>query len=408
MKLRSLAFMVVVALVAGLFVVPVAAQDGPTLTIWTDDTRSGPLTELGEAFEEENGIAVEVVELPFGEIRDQMKTAAPAGEGPDLIIGAHDWLGELVLNGLLEPIELDDKEDLFLESAINAFTYEGELYGVPYAVENVAFVRNTDLVPEAPETWDDVREISAELVESGESEYGYVIQENDPYHFFPVQTAFGGYVFGFDEGEGYNPQDVGIDNEGSIEALSWLSDYVEAGLMPAGLDYGSMHQLFFDGDAAMMITGPWAITDIETSGVPYAVSAIPGTEDVENGRPFLGVQGFMVNSFSENKQLASLFLTEYIATEDAMQAIFDAGDRPSAFIPVRENTESEVLTSFGEAGVNGLAMPAIPEMSAVWSSWGNAVALVVQGSADAQTAFEDAATTIRDSISEATEEEAAS
>ena len=54
MKLRSLAFVLIVALVAGLFALPVAAQDGPSLTIWTDDTRSGPLTELGEQFEEEN------------------------------------------------------------------------------------------------------------------------------------------------------------------------------------------------------------------------------------------------------------------------------------------------------------------------------------------------------------------
>lgn len=400
MKLRSVALMVLVAVVASLFVVPVAAQDGPTLTIWADDARAEPLRELGAQFEEENGIAVNVVELPFGEIRDQLKTAAPAGEGPDVIIGAHDWLGELVLNGLVEPIELSDT-DQFVDSAIEAFTYEGELYGLPYAIENVAFVRNTDLVPDAPATWEEVREISEGLVESGEADYGYVIQENDPYHFFPVQTAFGGYVFGFEEGEGYDAEDVGIDNEGSIEALSWLESYVADDLMPAGLDYGSMHQLFFDGDAAMMITGPWAIGDIEGAGVPFAVSAIPGTEEVENGRPFLGVQGFMVNSFSENKQLASLFLTDYIATEDAMQQIFDAGDRPAAFVPVRDNTENEVLTSFGEAGVNGLAMPAIPEMSAVWTSWGNAVALVVQGTAEAEAAFTDAATTIRDSIAEA-------
>ena len=34
------------------------------------------------------------------------RVAGPAGEGPDIIIGAHDWLGELVTNGLLAPIDL--------------------------------------------------------------------------------------------------------------------------------------------------------------------------------------------------------------------------------------------------------------------------------------------------------------
>ena len=55
-------------------------------------------------------------------------------------------------------------------------------------------------------------------------------------------TAFGGYVFGFEEGVGYDPQDVGIDSEGAIAALERLDSMVEDGLTPDGLDYDSMQR----------------------------------------------------------------------------------------------------------------------------------------------------------------------
>ena len=87
-----------------------------------------------------------------------------------------------------------------------AFVYEGAQYGLPYAAENVAFLRNTELVPENPETWEDVRAVSeAADCRWFASQYGFIMFDNNPYHFFPVQTAFGGYVFGLTD-EGYDPK----------------------------------------------------------------------------------------------------------------------------------------------------------------------------------------------------------
>ena len=58
------------------------------------------------------------------------------------------------------------------------------------------------------------------------------------------------------------------------------------------------------------------------------------------------------------------------------------------------------LLAFAEAGANGLPMPAIPEMSAVWSAWGDAVTLVAQGTITAEEAFTNAAEQIRTTIAE--------
>jgi maltose/maltodextrin transport system substrate-binding protein/arabinogalactan oligomer/maltooligosaccharide transport system substrate-binding protein len=367
------------------------------LTIWADDTRTPILTALGADFEAAYGLKVVVTEKAFGSIRDDLKVAGPTGEGPDIIIGAHDWLGELVENGLLAEIDLGDKADLFLPAAVQAFVYDGKLYGMPYATENVALIYNTEMVPEPPTTWTELTEVAAELEEAGTVPQGYIIQENDPYHFFPIMTAFGGYVFGLTD-EGYNPEDVGIDNEGSIAAATWLDDMYKAGHLTPGaaVNYDLMIAAFNNGEAAMMITGPWALPAIRESGVPYAVTNLPG-ETLE-AQPFLGVQGFMISSFSDDILLAQTFLQEFVATDETMQAIFEADPRPSAYLPVRDAIEDEDIAAFAEAGANGLAMPAIPEMSAVWTSWGNAMQLVGQQAEAPADAFGNAAEQIRAAI----------
>ena len=149
---------------------PEAGAPEDILVIWADETRSGVLQALGEEFEAEYGVGIQVEQYGFGDIRDQFKVAGPAGEGPDIIIGAHDWLGELVINGLLAPIDLGEKEELFLEPAVQAFVYEGELYGMPYAMENVAFVYNPEILAEGgydapPTTWEEVMAVAADLEE---------------------------------------------------------------------------------------------------------------------------------------------------------------------------------------------------------------------------------------------------
>lgn len=398
MKKRMITILVVVLMLGALAgSAGVGAQDEFTLLIWADETRAGVINDLSADFSDEFGVAIEVQQIGFGDIRDQFVISGPAGEGPDLLIGAHDWLGEFVVSGLVAPLDLSAVEEDFVPATLDAFTFEGEVYGLPYALENVAFFYNTDLIDTPPTTWDEVRSLSEELVENGDVEFGYAIQENDPFHAFGIQTAFGGYVFAFEEGVGYDPSDIGIDSDGTIAAFTWLDGMVEDGLTPDGLDYDSMHVLFESGDAAMIISGPWALPRIEESGVNFGIANIPDGPAGE-ASPFLGVQGFMVSAFSENSELAQLFLTEFVATDDVMFALFEAGQRPPAFVPSLEGLDDENLLAFGEAGQNGLAMPAIPEMGAVWESWGNAMQLVIQQQQEPADAFADAAEQIRAAI----------
>ncbi len=369
-----------------------AIDEDATLVIWADELRAPILEDLGREFRDRYGVGVTVQQLGFGDIRDNIKIAGPAGEGADILIGAHDWLGELVASGVVAPIDLGAARNEFTEASIAAFTYEGELYGMPYAIENVAFIYNPDLVPQVPASWEEIRALSSQLRDEGRARYGFIRQEGDPYHFFPIQTAFGGYVFAVNPDGTYDPDRVGIDDEGSLAAARWLDEMVSEGLLPGGVDWDTYHTLFETGDAAMMITGPWAIDRLNASGVNYEIAPIPG------GEPFLGVQGFMINAFSENQAVATAFLTEFVATEEIMFELFERGGRPPAHLGALAAVDDERLAAFGEAGREGLPMPAIPEMSAVWSAWGDAITLVMQEQLSGEEAFRTAARQIRETI----------
>lgn len=377
------------------------------LVIWADDTRTPIIEEIAAPFEEENGITVDVLELEFGQIRDQLTLNAPAGQGPDIIIGAHDWLGELVANGVVEPLDVSAVADGFNPVAIEAFTYEGQTYGLPYAVENIALVRNTDLVPEVPATFEEMMQIAADYHAENDdtSHLGLALQigpEGDAYHLQPILSAFGGYIFGQNEDGTFNPDDLGIDSEGGLAAATFLSEQAEAGVLNADVTYDAMIETFGSGNAPFAITGPWAISQADNgfaaTGVPYAVSAIPAREGGEPPAVFVGVQGFMVSSFSENKDLATSFVLDYMSQESTQLALFEAGGRPPALISAAEQVADDPdIAGFNEAATNGIPQPAIPAMSQVWTALGLAEVNVLRG-ADPVAEFTAAAEEIRSQI----------
>jgi arabinogalactan oligomer / maltooligosaccharide transport system substrate-binding protein len=384
---------------------PVADGAGADLVIWADQQPIPALRELTSDFQEDTGLRVAVQEVNFDEIRGQLQSAGPAGEGPDLVVGANDWLGELVTNGAIASVELPD-EDAFEDVALEAFTWDGRLYGVPYAIENLALYRNTDLVPEEPATWEEVEETALELQEQGEVARGLTIpssREEAPYHYQPLFTALGGYVFGQLEDGTYDEEDVGLDTEGAVAAAERFRGWVAAGLLNPDVDGGIQQEQFGAGEVAFAVSGPWALRQdgagFEETGVPFGVSPIPPLEG-ETARPFVGVQGMMLSAFSDDPLLAKTFLNEVMAQEPAQLAMFEANRRPPALTSALEQVvdDDPAMAAFGEAGLEGQPLPAVPAMSTVFSALGDAYRLITTGGTPPEQAMEAAATQVRAAV----------
>lgn len=372
-----------------------AASEEGILTVWAGGERVDAIELLGEQFDEEYGVQVRVQEVDGDNMVEQFRLAGSAGEGPDMIVGAHDWLGELVANGLVESVDLGEAESSFDDIAVEAFTYEDELYGMPFGLEAVALMYNQDLVPEAPETWEDLRQTATELQESGEVDQGYVLHEADPYHAYPIFSGHGGYVFGQDSAGEYDPSDLGLDSPGAIAGAQEIGSMVDEGLLRPNIEYETMTSLFYDGDAAMFFAGPWTLNDVRESGVDYAVAPIPEME--ETPRPFVGAQGFMVSSFSENPVLAQTFLNEFIATEDAMRELYQTPPIAPSWTPLQDEIDED-LEAYAESAADGEPMPAIPQMSAVWNDWENAMIFLKEQEGEPEEVMENAANSIRNNL----------
>jgi arabinogalactan oligomer / maltooligosaccharide transport system substrate-binding protein len=192
---------------------------------------------------------------------------------------------------------------------------------------------------------------------------------------------------------GYDACDVGLDSEGAIDGLTWIDSMVKDGLLSADLNWDVAHTLFDTGDAACMITGPWAINRFQEAGINYTINPLPG--QAQEGSPFIGVQGFMVNDFSPNKVLAQSFLVDFLATQEVMEQFYLQGERVPAYIPAR-GVLNDDAKAFAVAGENGHPMPNITAMNAVWDAWGTvAITTVFQQSATPESAATTAAGQVR-------------
>ncbi|MDR2702125.1 MAG: extracellular solute-binding protein [Spirochaetaceae bacterium] len=367
------------------------AKTPEKLTFWVYDAgRIEVLNELGKKFEAEFGVSVEVSMVDLGQIRNQFLLASGGEECADIAIIPHDNLGALVENGMVTEINLGAKKSSYLEPALDGFNYNGKLYGVPLAVENIGFFYNTTMIPAPPETWDDAVALAENLIKTGKAEVMMGLPDAT-YNAYPVYDGFGGAIFGKKNDGSLDGKQVLIADPGFTAGLEFLTSLVKQKLVPENIDWDAAHVLFESGKAPFCMTGPWALTRFRTAGVPYAISKFPA---VKKGgpasNPFLGVQGMIISSASPRKLLAQSFAVDFIARQENMQAIFDAEQRPSAWKSIFENSGDSDTKGFNAAGVSAVPMPSIPEMGNVWDAWVAAAALSFSGERSPADALQNA------------------
>ncbi|WP_026556884.1 sugar ABC transporter substrate-binding protein [Arthrobacter sp. 35W] len=380
------------------------ASGAATITMWVDAERAPALKDITAKFKEDTGIEVKLVVKDFAAVRDDFITQVPTGKGPDLIVGPHDWVGKFVQNGVISPLQLGDKAAGFQESAIKAMTYNGSLYGVPYATENIALLRNTGLVATAAATFDEVLANGQKTVDEGKAKFAFLVgldpKQADPYHLYPLQTSMGSSVFGLTADGGYDPKNLVLGEAAGIEFAKKLVAWGDTGTkaLNSNITGDIAKEKFLAGESAYYLTGPWNVPDAEAKGIKVAIDPLPTAGDQE-ARPFIGVNGFFISAKSANALAANEFVTNYLSTEAAQDSMFTAGGRPPALKSSFEKAAKDpIVAAFGKIGQDGVPMPAIPEMSAVWADWGATELALIKGNADPATEWAKMAASIKAKI----------
>ena len=242
-------------------------SDGETVTIgvWAEDEQKR-LEAAVDGVEAATGVKVEFIQYPSdSDFWDNIPAQIAAGTAPDLISCTNEHYLQYIDQGLFESLnEYIDSGVLSTENinevAMNAWNIDGNVYGIPYALNPGIFVVNNDMWNEFglgdayPTTWDEVLDICKKVKE--EHNMPALCLNVQEYHLTNYALSFGG---GWDYGNN-------IDAPENAQALQFLIDAYKEGYIITPTELG----LSWDGavlvqqSALFSTAGAWYQLTFET------------------------------------------------------------------------------------------------------------------------------------------------
>jgi maltose-binding protein MalE len=377
-----------------------------TIRIWADGDRKAAVEKVAGAWARSRGVDVVVVQKEFGDIRSQLSTVS-ADTAPDVIVGAHDWIGELSAGGLIVPLTPRATiKAQFPKYALDAFSYGTavkRLYAAPVALENVGLFVNTKLV-KVPKTFAELENSALAFKKKKKGNLAIAVQQGsggDAYHMYPFFSGLGGYVFGRNSAGNLDPSDIGLDNPRFLANSALVDQWNKSGLINSKIDGNTAQNAFLKGQAAFWVTGPWNIDAVKKAGIKFQIIQIPRIKAA--AVPFLGVQGFMVTKFAAGHGVQSLakdLVSNYMMSASSQATLAAANGRYPANLQAGSRITDPYLRQIGAASKGGVPMPNIPQMASVWSELGGAWVKSTKGAGatKARTAFTVAARNIANKI----------
>ena len=368
------------------------------LVIWADEVRAEALAMTAAAFGEENGVTVVIQPVPQ-DLQTGFITANAAGAGPDVVVGGHDWIGNLVLNGSIDPVDLSAADQAkYVRIAIEGVTFNERVYGLPLSFESLALYRNTNFAPAEPAT---VEELVATGTSSGaENPLCQQIGElGDVDHMLPFYSSAGGYIFGTSGSGDYDPTDLGVGQAGSLTAATKISELGAAGVLNTSITEDNSVALFAQGRCAYLLADQAALVDVRSSGIPYVLSPAPGFEGLAAAQPFTDVRTLFVASKATSKELAASFVLDAANTPETLQALYEAEALPPAMTDVLAAVAATDPDTgvFAAAAAAGQIRPPIPQLAVAVDPLGKAQSAIVDG-ADPESTMVTAGATIADNL----------
>ncbi len=360
------------------------------LLVWINgDKGYNGLQKVGDQFTKESGVQV-VVQHPEG-APDKFTAAAAAGKGPDIFCWPHDRAGEWAKSGLIVPIRPPKKlRDEIEESAWTAFTYKGQTWGYPIAIEAIGLIYNKALVSTPPASFDEVMALDKQLSTQGKKAILWTY--NQSFFTWPILAGPGGFVFGRNAKGELDTTQVGVNHPGALVGAQLLDRLVKEGFMPKGARYAEMEGAFNRGQVAMMISGPWAWDNVKKSGINFGVAPVPSV----GGKPskvFVGVLGCMVSSASKLKDVAREFIEHHLLKVQSLKTI--SADvslgTPANKAYFRElSTDANIAATMANAQA-GEPIPNIPEMQRFFPAMDAALEAITNGRQAPKDALDGAA-----------------
>ncbi len=363
-----------------------------TLVIWTNmEVETDTITALAEEWAAKTGHKVEVTHQSPSVQQFAQATNSPSG--PDAVVGIpNDQLADYVNAGLAA----ETPADLYMDSdyssaAVQACYVAGKRVAAPIAVETVALFYNTEKISDAPETWE-------ELVEMAKDCGGIQFDSTSIYYDLGFVRAGGGYIFKYENGA-YDVTDIGLDNEGAVQAYEFINSLcTDYGYVSADVTADIARSNFQNGETAFFIGGPWDIDGFTSAGTPFAVAQMP----TFNGGAFVtpvGTQVSFVSAKSKKQEMAWDFIMYMI--ENGAGKMYESGGRIPAKLSEQDNDaiqNNEISREFIAQINNGEPMPTVSELGQLWGIYANNVRSMFSGELTPQEMAENIVKQLEEAI----------
>ncbi|TYP79003.1 maltose ABC transporter substrate-binding protein [Paenibacillus methanolicus] len=376
-------------------------EPGAELKVWEGGGVNGQWVEyVTTAFTKTYNIPVKIEVVENGDAPKKLQTDGPAGLAADVFVAPHDHLGNMASAGLILPND-EFKEMMqndFMDSAMKGVTLGDTLYGFPTGVETYALYYNKKLVPEPPKTFDELIAIAGKINDPKQKTYGLMWEMGNLYYDSAFFQGFGGYVFGKN---GSDAQDIGLNNEASVNALDYIGKIkTVVPFKKEDVTYDIKEGLFKEGKLAFNINGQAGAASLE-GAVDFGVIPLPKLPNGETPKSFLGIRALYVNSYTKYPQASKLF-AHFASSKEMLAKRFEI----SGQLPPRNDLMNDPAIAndpyaapFLQQAASAIAMPSIPEMVNVWGPMGTAVTQAWNNGGDSKALLDEAVKQIREAIS---------
>ena len=326
-------------------------QGGATEIYFTsapDDT--GTTEKLIDMFNDKNKGKYKVIFLQgntdTGQRFDKLRTQMQAGgEDLDVILGDVIWTAQLAESGWISDLSdrfTESQRKEFLPGSVEAITYEGKTFGMPWYTDTGLLYYRKDLLQESgfddpPKTWDELKRMTRKVQEDAGLKYGFVFQgaayEGGVCDGMEFIWTHGGEVL-----DPNDPTKVLVDSPEAIAGLATERSMITEGISPEGVTVYTEDEsegAFLNGDAVFLRNWPYVYALVGTSEYPklkpeqVGVSELPSA-DGEPGNGTVGDQPLYISSTAKDPDAAWTFIQFLTAPE---QQKFRAVE--GAYLPTR-------------------------------------------------------------------------
>lgn len=367
----------------------------PNMRIKVDPNRAAVLSQFQEDFLATYGvtIAFDASDYPQDAFLADLQTSSAA----DALVCPHDWIGDLIARDVVEPIILSaDHREAFPEWALAALSVGSSLYGLPMTVDTVALIRNTELAPRQPTTFDELIVMGTALRDARRVDEIFAVrvgERGDPFQIWPLFTSAGGWLFGRAANGEWDSTQIGLATPESIAALNRLRALGEAGtgMLRRSMDQTEAIELFASGRTPFLLTTSDAMPRIRETGVPFRVTAVPPFTDGRLATGFTLVHGMVMSKHGANKLTAHDLFADYLARDHVKNAFADYIDAPVAPALCGTTIQDPAIQQFLLLCESGAPMPSFPQMNATWRILEDLEVAIIAGAPAEATAKEAAA-----------------